>query len=72
MSLIKQIFCNHTSQHCLTNFDNSYIDTIFEGKKTPGYSLWRCERCGKILKKKAEEAPSTFNWINLRVKESQE
>ena len=67
-NILKQLFCNHKSQRCITNFDSSYIDQIADGKKTKKYSLWRCERCGKYIKKPLQEGVSTFNWVNITIK----
>ena len=69
VNIIKQIFCNHTSQRCLTNYDSRYMDKItgYNGKPER-YSIWVCERCGKYIKKPINEAISTFNWVNITVK----
>ena len=66
MKFIKQLFCNHTSQHCINSFGNEYINNLSNNK--PKFSLWVCERCGKIIRKKIKEQPSTFNWLNIRIK----
>ena len=67
---IKQLFCNHTSQRCLTNIDSEYVDKLYNGDKSNKYSIWICERCGKIIKKPINEKLSTFNWINITIKDS--
>ena len=68
MKFIKQLFCNHTSQHCIKSFDNDYINNMVTNGSNSSYTLWVCERCGKILKRKVKEQPSTFNWLNIRIK----
>lgn len=71
VNLLKQLFCNHKSQRCISNFDSEYVDRLYTGKKNKGYSLWRCERCGKYIKKPINEAVSTFNWVNITIKGNQ-
>ena len=72
-NILKTIFCNHTSQRCLTSFNNDYIDNIYSNNhRNSKYSVWRCERCGKIIKKRIIEAPSSFNWINITIKNNED
>lgn len=69
--IIKRIFCNHTSQACITSFDTFYLNDIITDTSNTykvRITLWGCERCGKIIKKKIIEEPSTINWSNTIVK----
>lgn len=70
MSIIKKLFCNHTSQRCLTKYDLSYIDNKYNSIRdsSDNYTIWRCERCGKIIKKKILTSATTFDWINITIK----
>ena len=68
MGFIKQLFCDHVSLRCLTNFNLEYIDDLKRGKKN-NKMLWQCERCGKIITKKYFEGPATINWENINVKD---
>lgn len=52
--LLKQIFCNHSSQRCLTIFNMKYIDDYISGKRNRRI-IWVCERCGKKIKKRIDD-----------------
>lgn len=66
MGFIKQLFCDHISLRCITNFNLEHVDQLSKGK-VKNKILWQCERCGKIITKKYFENPSTINWININV-----
>ncbi len=67
-NLLKQLFCNHSTQRRLAKIDSSYIDSIFKNPYNFNkVAYWQCERCGKILKKKYKEAFSTFNWEHIMI-----
>ena len=67
-NILKQLFCNHRSQRCITNFDSNQVDNDVKNNRPEKYSLWRCERCGKYIKKPLNEDVSTFNWVNITIK----
>lgn len=64
MSNIKQLFCNHKSQRCLTTIDSNYIHNLKNGHKL-NKSTWQCNRCGKIIYKNFHDSDmNILNYIN--------
>lgn len=69
---VKQIFCNHTCQKCLTIIDSNYLYYLVSNRKIDK-TVWECQRCGKIIYKQFKESPlSIINWMPPKIKESKD
>ena len=58
-TFLRQVFCKHKKKVCVSNIHRDLINDIY------CYSVWKCERCGKIFLK--DELEPTCNVVNFKL-----